>query len=50
MSRREPSIRQMIDEGYISASDVFSDEIAEMIERGEIDIDDVLPRDEDEDE
>lgn len=43
--KRSPSIRQMIDEGYIGAGDILSDEIMEAIERGEIDLDDVLPFD-----
>ena len=42
---RTPSIRQMIDEGYVGAADILPDEIMEMIDRGEIDLDDVLPRD-----
>lgn len=43
---RTPSIRQMIDEGYVGTADILPDEIMEAIERGEIDLDDVLPHDE----
>ena len=46
---RTPSMRQMIDEGYIGAADILPDEIMEMIDRGELDLDDVLPHDDDSD-
>ena len=47
---RTPSMRQMIDEGYIGVADILPDEIVEMIERGELDLDDVLPIDDDEED
>lgn len=46
---RTPSIRRMIDEGYVGAADILPDEIMELIERGELELDDVLPGDDDED-